>query len=230
MSTTPARPAAEVATTADARRGAGSTSLAAEAVTFSRRAAPRIEAAAVVVLLAARAGVGAWGPGDALVLAVLVAVQPFFEWSFHLLVLHYRPVVIGGRVLDFELARRHRLHHAEPADTDLVFVPVRSLLWAMASSTALAFLVLPPPTALTALAGGAVLLLAYEWTHHLIHSRYRPRSRALRALWRAHRLHHYKNERYWFGVTNPAADLVLGTSPDPANVPTSPTARDLAAR
>ena len=54
--------------------------------------------------------------------------------------------------------------------------------------------------------------------------------RLFRAIWRAHRLHHFKNEEYWFGVTNPAADMVLRTYPDPGTVPTSPTARDLAAR
>jgi len=72
-----------------------------------------------------------------------------------------------------------------------------------------------------------VLGLGYEWTHYLVHSDYRPRSRAYRAVWRNHRLHHYKNEHYWFTVTTAAtADRVLGTYPDPAEVGTSPTVRD----
>ncbi|HMC69660.1 MAG TPA: fatty acid hydroxylase family protein, partial [Mycobacteriales bacterium] len=69
----------------------------------------------------------------------------------------------------------------------------------------------------------------YEWTHFLIHSTYVPRSRYYRYIWRAHRLHHYKNEKYWFGVTVHLADHVLRTFPQRDAVETSPTARTLAA-
>jgi hypothetical protein len=50
-----------------------------------------------------------------------------------------------------------------------------------------------------------------------------------RASWRSHRLHHYRNERYWFGVTNPVADHVFGTHPDEDAVPPSRTATTLGA-
>ncbi len=46
-----------------------------------------------------------------------------------------------------------------------------------------------------------VLIFGYEWTHFLIHTAYRPSSRFYRAAWRSHRLHHFKNERFWHGVT-----------------------------
>jgi hypothetical protein len=47
-------------------------------------------------------------------------------------------------------------------------------------------------------------------------------------VWRNHRLHHYKNEHYWFTVTTTAtADRLFGTYSDPATVETSPTAKDL---
>ena len=71
------------------------------------------------------------------------------------------------------------------------------------------------------------MFLAYEWTHYLIHSAYRPRSRLYRGIWRAHRLHHYRNERYWFGVTMHQADRILRTYPDKDAVPLSATARTL---
>jgi hypothetical protein len=73
----------------------------------------------------------------------------------------------------------------------------------------------------------ATFLFGYEWAHFLIHSTYVPRSAGFRAVWRAHILHHYKNEQYWFGVTNPIADYVLRTHPAKNAVPTSPTARTL---
>ena len=52
--------------------------------------------------------------------------------------------------------------------------------------------------------------LCYEWTHYLIHSDYKPKTRVYRAIWRNHRNHHYKNEHYWFTVTSSGtADRVL---------------------
>jgi len=72
------------------------------------------------------------------------------------------------------------------------------------------------------------VMFGYEWTHYLIHSDHRPRTRAYRAVWRNHRLHHYKNEHYWFTVTSAGtADRLFGTYPDPDTVPTSPTAKNL---
>jgi hypothetical protein len=212
-------------------RRAASTSLGEEFRFFCRHANPRIQATALAIALVGRLLAGSWGTADAFIVVALLGIQPFFEWVFHVYVLHYRPFTLFGRTIDFELARKHREHHVDPTQVDLIFVPRRSLIIALVVSAAVFLIALPTVSAaLTAMATGAAMLLVYEWVHYLIHSRYRPRSRVFRAVWRAHRLHHYKNEEYWFGVTNPAADHVLRTFPDPASVPTSPTARDLDAR
>jgi sterol desaturase/sphingolipid hydroxylase (fatty acid hydroxylase superfamily) len=71
------------------------------------------------------------------------------------------------------------------------------------------------------------MLFAYEWTHFLIHSSYRPRHAPYRYVWRAHRNHHFRNERYWFGVTMHLADHVLGTFPERSAVEVSATVRTL---
>jgi sterol desaturase/sphingolipid hydroxylase (fatty acid hydroxylase superfamily) len=71
------------------------------------------------------------------------------------------------------------------------------------------------------------ILAAYEWTHFLIHAPYKPRARYFKAIRRNHRLHHFKNERYWFGVTSTLGDRVIGTLPDQRSVPRSATARSL---
>ena len=57
------------------------------------------------------------------------------------------------------------------------------------------------PSALSLLVSVYGIKFAYEWTHYLVHSDYRPQSRWYRSVWRNHRLHHYKNEHYWFTVT-----------------------------
>jgi sterol desaturase/sphingolipid hydroxylase (fatty acid hydroxylase superfamily) len=73
-----------------------------------------------------------------------------------------------------------------------------------------------------------VLGLVYEWTHYLIHTDYKPKSRLYKATWRNHRFHHYKNEHYWFTVTTSGtADKILRTAPDPDAVEKSPTAKNL---
>jgi sterol desaturase/sphingolipid hydroxylase (fatty acid hydroxylase superfamily) len=77
------------------------------------------------------------------------------------------------------------------------------------------------------LASSMLMLLGYEWTHFLIHSAYRPKRALCRGIWRAHRLHHYRNERFWFGVTVHLADRVLRTYPAREAVPPSATARTL---
>jgi hypothetical protein len=54
-----------------------------------------------------------------------------------------------------------------------------------------------------------------------------PKTRWYRSIWRNHRLHHFKHEGYWMGITSRTGDRVLGTDPDPRSVPKSPTARTL---
>ena len=81
---------------------------------------------------------------------------------------------------------------------------------------------------LTLLVSVYAIMAAYEWIHYLVHSDYRPRSRWYRSVWRNHRLHHYKNEHYWFTVTSAGtADRLFGTYPDPTTVAKSPTATNL---
>jgi sterol desaturase/sphingolipid hydroxylase (fatty acid hydroxylase superfamily) len=111
----------------------------------------------------------------------------------------------------------------------LVFIPWQVELWLLPSYVAVALLLFPAQAAgATFLVAVGALMFNYEWVHFLVHSDYRPRTRAFRAVWRNHRLHHYKNEHYWFTVTTAGtADRLFGTYPDAADVPTSGTVRAL---
>jgi hypothetical protein len=143
-------------------------------------------------------------------------------------VLHWKPRRVLGRVLDFRVPRKHRAHHADPTDLSLVFIPLHSYLYTLPGVLALWWAVMPDAArALTGIAAHFALALHYEWVHFLVHTRWRPRWRPYRALWRNHRLHHYKNERYWFGVTRLGADRWLRTAPERDAVETSPTCRTL---
>ena len=87
-----------------------------------------------------------------------------------------------------------------------------------------------PALAATGLVFHLLLALHYEWVHFLVHTHVVPRTALYRRLWRNHRLHHFKNERYWHGFTAPIVDTLMGTNPDPKSVQTSPTCRDLDGR
>jgi hypothetical protein len=72
-----------------------------------------------------------------------------------------------------------------------------------------------------------LLTLHYELIHFLIHTRVQPRTALYRTLWRNHRLHHFKSEHYWYGVTRIEGDWLLGTAPVAKDVTTSSTCRAL---
>ncbi|GAA4688009.1 sterol desaturase family protein [Nocardioides nanhaiensis] len=196
---------------------------------FWRHPSPPMITAFLVGSVVARVLVGGGSWWELLVPAALVALFPLIERVIHVALLHGRPRQLGPVRIDPLLAREHRAHHADPRDVPLVFIPWRTLLWLLPAYVAVALLTVPSlPAALTLLVSIYGLKLGYEWTHYLVHSDYRPRSRSFRAVWRNHRLHHYKNEHYWFTVTSAGtADRLLGTYPTPAQVPTSPTVRRL---
>ncbi|OLF18162.1 fatty acid hydroxylase [Actinophytocola xanthii] len=202
------------------------------AAAFWRHPSPWLLTTLLLAAFGARVLAGDWRWSDALTPLVMLAAFPFFEWVVHVCVLHWRPRRLVGLTVDPLLARKHREHHANPRDLPLVFIPWQVLLWLLPAATATGLLAFPRlELGLTFLTVLAALGLTYEWTHYLIHSDYRPRSAPYRAIWRNHRLHHYKNEHYWFTVTTSGtADRVLGTCPDPARVDSSPTVRALHAR
>ncbi len=196
---------------------------------FLRHPSPWLIGTAAVVSLTGRLPIGDWRITDALLPLVMLTLFPFFEWTVHVTVLHWRPRRLGPIAIDSELARKHREHHIDPRDIPLIFIPTRSLLLVIAALAAIGLLAFPRlGLGLTFLVTFTLIGLVYEWTHYLIHSDYKPKHAFYRAIWRNHRHHHYKNEHYWFAVTTVGtADRLLGTFPDPAAVAASPTARNL---
>jgi Fatty acid hydroxylase superfamily len=196
---------------------------------FWRHPSPWMIGAGLIVTLTVRIVVGDWGFADLLVPVAMLAAFPFFEWSVHVFVLHWRPRRLGRLTIDSLLARKHREHHVNPREVPLIFIPWPALLWVLPVSVGIALLAFPSTgLGLTSLVFVTIFGLGYEWCHYLIHSDYKPKTRLYRAIWMNHRQHHYKNEHYWFTVTSAGtADRVLGTHPDAATVAASPTAKNL---
>jgi fatty acid hydroxylase family protein len=205
---------------------------------FLRKGSPWVIAAGVVVLIALRAAIDDLSWRDVVAVAAMFAIYPFGEWAIHVYLLHAKPVRLRGREFETVAARAHRAHHRDPSDLDMVLLywwqAAFLMLVAVPLTIGLGALVVTAaagPVPLGALASAAIagycMVFVYEWTHFLIHTAYRPRSRAYKTIWRNHRLHHFKNEHFWHGITNNLSDRVLGTNPEAREVPKSETARTL---
>ena len=194
---------------------------------FLRHASPRILVGLVAVCAGLRLALGSLDWADLAMVGGLVAFWPVQEWLIHVFILHYHPVTLFGRRFDFRVARMHRAHHRDPWRPDLVFIPLRVYVYTPLLFGGVAFFFGLAALVTSFLAAYFALSLHYEWVHFLVHTRYKPTGRLYSRLWRNHRLHHFKNEHYWFGVTMLSGDHLLRTHPARDSVPSSPTARTL---
>ncbi|MGE5857913.1 MAG: sterol desaturase family protein [Solirubrobacterales bacterium] len=205
---------------------------------FLRKESPCVLGAGILALGLLRAVAGDLTWRDGVAVAAMLAVYPFGEWAIHVYLLHARPIKVRGREIETVAARAHRAHHGDPNDLDMVLLywwqAAFLMLFAVPLTVGLGALIAAVAAGsapLGALLSGAIagffMILVYEWTHFLIHTAYVPRTRAYKTIWRNHRLHHFKNEHFWHGITNNLSDRLLGTNPDQREVPKSRTARTL---
>lgn len=223
---------------ASARWGREVTTLGGATREFWKHSSPWVIGAGVAALVVVRVMIGDVGWQDAVAVAAMLAVYPFGEWAIHVYLLHMKPIQFRGRRIETIAARAHRAHHGQPNDLDLIllywwqaaFLMVEAVPLTIAILAGVVWLVAGPVSLgvlVSAAIAGYSMVFVYEWTHFLIHTAYRPRSRVYKAIHRNHRLHHFKNEHFWHGVTNNLSDRVLGTNPDQREVPKSETARTL---
>lgn len=194
---------------------------------FATRLTPVLIMLITAGLVVARLAVGDWRWQQLVVVAVVLGLQPFIEWATHVYVLHARPRRVLGREVDLYVAKKHRRHHEDPRNLLILSMPVPGLITFSLLTTGVASLFDRWSDRLTLGATVFVLMLGYEWVHFLIHTDYKPRTAAYRRLYQGHRLHHFRNENYWFGVSRRLGDKVLGTNPSKHDVPLSPTVKAL---
>jgi len=172
---------------------------------------------------------------DVIVGLVVLGLLGPFEWLVHRLLLHAPNDSIRMRRLG--TGRGHVEHHRDPPELEWLLlrwsdvVVFSAGLAAIAASFTVPLAVARSTSPSAAFATGwlaaMLALLHYEWVHLLVHTRYRPRSRYYRALAHHHRLHHYRNEHYWLGVTTRTGDRLFRTMPERGAVELSSTARTL---
>jgi hypothetical protein len=194
---------------------------------FASHLSPLLIMAITVALIAARIAVGDWRWQQLVIVAAVFAVQPFVEWTTHVWILHAKPRRFFGREVDLYVAKKHRRHHADPRNLEILAMPIPGLITFSLVTTGVAMLMGNVADRLTLGVTAAVFMLGYEWIHFLIHTDYKPKTAAYRKLYQGHRLHHFRNENYWYGVSRRFGDQVLGTNPSKEQVPLSPTVKAL---
>lgn len=165
---------------------------------------------------------------DAIAPLVIFAVWPFWEWAIHVFLLHFKPRTLFGKTMDFPLPKKHRQHHQQPWDLSIIFIHLGVFPVAVPLIVGLFYWLMPSVQLATgALAMFFLLALNYEATHFLAHINWCPPINYYRRRVRAHRLHHFRNENLWWGVSMGMGDRVLRTAPDEATVERSPTVDNL---
>lgn len=158
----------------------------------------------------------------------IVGAAVFFtaEYTTHRFLFHARPTSIP-----FVLRLQHLLHydhHVDPTKLELLFLP----LWFTLPVSLLYFVVYYVIVRNGALAASLVFgsifaLTYYEWVHYVAHIPFVPKTRIGRYMKKYHLWHHFMNERYWFGVTNPAMDVVMRTYRNVKDAERSMSVREL---
>ena len=218
VATPPAPPRANLSASADAPSTLGGL-----ARTMLTRSSPRILILLTLGFGGCRLAMGGWSWVDPLIVVAFAAWWPFQEWLIHTYLLHFKPRKIGPWTIDFAQSRKHRRHHLAPWDFSDVSIPLHTYAYAVPILCLVGYLSWEVPAVFTALTVYVALGMHYEWCHFMAHSNYVPKSRLYKTVWKNHRLHHFKNETQWMGVSTRLGDVILGTCPDQKTVQKSPT-------
>ena len=148
------------------------------------------------------------------------------EYNMHRFALHAKPAK-SAFVLGLQ-RRLHYDHHVTPDRMDLLFLPPWFLVPIEAFFAGVYWLIFRDSgIVLGLLLGNALGLTYYEWVHYVAHTPFRPITPFGRYIKKYHLWHHFKNEKMWFGVTNPSLDVVYRTYAGVTEVNRSETTRVL---
>jgi 4-hydroxysphinganine ceramide fatty acyl 2-hydroxylase len=176
--------------------------------TFFRHGSNTVLAAIALGLIASFA-VGELAFAPLSLVAVAAGALVFFgsEYTTHRFLFHAPPQ--NNAVLRKLQHRLHYDHHVTPDELGLLFLPVWFVIPVASLTFAIFLAVTRDPSTSAAMLLGAVLgLFYYEWVHYVAHIPFVPKTRFGRWIKKYHLWHHFKNERMWFGVTNPSMDFV----------------------
>lgn len=187
----------------------------------------RLLALLAVLAITLRAQQGTMLIWEPLIPLTTLLAWPVIEWLIHVYMLHYQPITVFGRKIDFLLPQTHRAHHRDPWNLKLVFIPPHIFPLVTPLIAGVLYILFPLQAALTSFAIIMLFALHYEWCHYLAHIRYCPSLGFYQKRVREHRMHHFLDEKQWWGVSMGSGDRLLGTAPERETVTRSKTTRTL---
>jgi len=160
--------------------------------------------------------------------AAVIGAAAFFvsEYTTHRFMFHAQPSKLPWlRKLQHRL---HYDHHIDPPKLDLLFLP----LWFVIPTAIVYYgvyvaITRSPALSLSLTFGSICALLYYEWVHYVAHIPFTPKTPFGRYVKKYHLWHHFKNEHFWYGVTNPSMDFAGATYRDVDAVERSTTVREI---
>ncbi len=183
---------------------------------FARHPSPRILVGGLTTVAALRLRERRADRRDAALIGAVIASQGIHEWVIHRGLLHAEPRIVRGVLID--PGAGHREHHRDPDVVDDALLTPRD------AAQFLAMLALYVSAAclpwrrhlarrhvLSAIGASYGALVLYEWTHFIDHTSVPLRSRRARTLRAHHRLHHYRDETKWLGITATNGDRLFRT-------------------
>ena len=206
----------------------GGNSLMAALIFFVKNRTPQLLIAQLLLFAGTRLYLGNFSLSELWLVLGIAVYWPLQEWYLHWQLLHFKPRKIGRFTIDPIASRVHRYHHRHPWVLETTFLPFRGIMALVPIHFAFWWFVSPDKyfafTGMTFFTGATLI---YEWVHYLTHTNHKPRSRFYKRIWKNHRLHHFKNERYWHSFTMPLIDVIFGTCPDSKEVEASKTCMTL---
>jgi len=137
-----------------------------------------------------------------------VVFWTFFEYMMHRFVFHHHS---DDPKMQKVIYTAHGVHHEYPRDKDRLFMPpVPSLL--IATILFSLFFFVFRRNAFMFFPGFLTGYLIYGSMHYAIHAM-APPFKFMKAWWRYHHLHHYKDPGKGFGVSSPLWDHIFSTVP-----------------
>lgn len=130
-----------------------------------------------------------------------------FEYLMHRFLFH---MTAHGPRADRWVYTMHGVHHEYPRDKERLFMPPVPSVMISSLLFLLSYLIMGW-NALGFFPGFLLGYLIYGSMHYAIHAFVPPKF--LKALWRNHHLHHYKEPDKGFGVSSVLWDVILGTVP-----------------
>lgn len=156
--------------------------------------------------------------------ALGVAGWIVFEYVLHRWVLHAPRVSARHPRLRRAHDAMHRDHHLAPGDLDQLYISEKGSAALALLAAGGGALVGGAVGALGAALGFTLAMMQYGVAHLAAHTDYVPLTRWGARMQAAHRRHHDRDVRRWFGVLSPFPDLLAGTWDAPPRRDAAPRA------